>query len=80
MLRTQDRITRFLSDHSNMTQERIEKLMLNPTELVKDVGTLLEGEDAGKEGLRDEVGGMSQALQKLHEVIDEERKKKHENM
>lgn len=80
MLRTQDRITRFLSDHSNMTQERIEKLMLNPTELVKDVGTLLEGEDAVKEGLIDEVGGMSQALHKLHEMIDEERRKKHENM
>jgi len=80
MLRTQDRITRFLSDHSNMTQERIEKLMLNPTELVKDVGTLLEGEGAVKEGLIDEVGGMSQALHKLHEMIDEERKKKHENM
>ena len=80
MLRTQDRITRFLSDHSNMTQARIEKLMLNPTELVKDVGTLLEGEDAVKEGLIDEVGGMSQALHKLHEMIDEERRKKHENM
>lgn len=35
MLKTQDRITRFLSDHSKMSQERIEKLMLNPTELVK---------------------------------------------
>ena len=80
MLRTQDRITRFLSDHSNMTQERIEKLMLNPTELVKDVGTLLEGEDAVKEGLIDEVGGMSQALHKLHEMIDGERQKKHKNM
>ena len=45
MLRTQDRITRFLADHSAMTQERIETLMLNPTELVKDVGTLLEGKD-----------------------------------
>ena len=80
MLRTQDRITRFLSKHSNMSQERIEKLMLNPTELVKDVGTLLEGEDAVKEGLIDEVGGMSQALHKLHEMIDGERPKKHKNM
>lgn len=80
MLRTQDRITRFLSKHSNMSQERIEKLMLNPTELVKDVGTLLEGEDAVKEGLIDEVGGMSQALHKLHEMIDGERQKKHKNM
>ena len=46
MVRTQDRITRFLADHSRMKKERIEELMLNPTELVKDVGTLLEGEEA----------------------------------
>lgn len=63
MLRTQDRITGFLSKHSNMKKERVEKLMLNPTELVKDVGTLLEGEEAVVEGLIDEVGGMSDALQ-----------------
>lgn len=80
MIRTQDRITRFLSQHSNMTQERIEELMLNPTELVKDVGTLLEGEEAVKEGLIDEVGGMSEALNKLHEMIDQSRQKKYENM
>ena len=54
--------------------------MLNPTELVKDVGTLLEGEEAVKEGLIDEVGGMSEALNKLHEMIDQSRQKKYENM
>ena len=80
MVRTQDRITRFLAQHSHMTQERIEELMLNPTELVKDVGTLLEGEEAVKEGLIDEVGGMSEALNKLHEMIDQSRQKKYENM
>ena len=80
MIRTQDRITRFLSQHSHMPQERIEELMLNPTELVKDVGTLLEGEEAVKEGLIDEVGGMSEALNKLHEMIDQSRQKKYENM
>ena len=79
MVRTQDRITRFLSDHSHMSRERIEKLMLNPTELVKDVGTLLEGEEAVREGLIDEVGGMSQALRKLHEMIDQERAKNSQN-
>ena len=80
MIRTQDRITRFLSQHSHMTQERIEELMLNPTELVKDVGTLLEGKEAVKEGLIDEVGGMSEVLNKLHEMIDQSRQKKYENM
>lgn len=80
MIRTQDRITKFLADHSHMTQERIEELMLNPTELVKDVGTLLEGEEAVKEGLIDEVGGLSSALHKLHEMIDEGNQKKCKNV
>ena len=79
MIKTQDRITRFLAEHSHMTQKRIEELMLNQTELVKDVGTLLEGRDAVREGLIDEVGGMSDALNKLHEMIDRSRQKKSEN-
>lgn len=80
MIRTQDRITRFLAAHSRISQRRLEELMLNPTELVKDVGTLLEGRDAVREGLIDEVGGMSDALQKLHEMIRLERQKKYKNM
>ena len=76
MLKTHDRITRFLSDQSKMSQERIEKLMLNPTELVKDVGTLLEGEDAVREGLIDAVGGLKDALGKLHEMIAQEKQKR----
>lgn len=78
MLRTQDRITGFLARHSNMKKERVEELMLNPTELVKDVGTLLEGQEAVSEGLIDEVGGMKDALHKLHEMIDEQKRKKSE--
>ena len=70
MERTQDRIIRFLAGHSHMTQERIEELMLDSTQLVKDVGTLLEGEEAVKEGLIDAVGGMSDALTKFHEMIE----------
>lgn len=80
MIRTQDRITRFLAEHSRISQSRIEELMLNPTELVKDVGTLLEGREAVREGLIDEVGGLGDALHKLHEMIREEREKKCKNM
>ena len=75
MIKTQDRITGFLAKHSKITQSRIEELMLNPTELVKDVGTLLEGREAVREGLIDEVGGMKDALMKLHEMIDKSEKK-----
>jgi len=71
MIQTQDRITKFISTHSRISQSRLEELMLNPTDLVKDVGTLLEGRDAVREGLIDEVGGMKDALCKLHEMIDE---------
>ena len=71
MVKTQDRITAFLSKHSNMTQDQIEELMLNPTQLVKDVGTMLEGPEAVAVGLIDEVGGLKEALEKLHQMIDE---------
>lgn len=71
IVKTQDRITAFLSKHSHMTQDQIEELMLNPTQLVKDVGTMLEGPEAVAVGLIDEVGGLKEALAKLHQMIDE---------
>lgn len=71
MVKTHDRITAFLSKHSHMTQDQIEELMLNPTQLVKDVGTMLEGPEAVAVGLIDEVGGLKEALAKLHQMIDE---------
>ena len=45
--------------------------MLDTHMLVKDVGTMLEGEEALKEGLINEVGGIEKALLKLHELIAE---------
>ena len=71
MERTQNRITGFIASHSKITQKRLEELMLDSSQLVKDVGTCLEGEEAVREGLIDEVGGMSQALQKLYALIEE---------
>ena len=70
MEKTQDRIARFISNHSRITQERLLELMLDSTQLVKDVGTMLEGEESVREGLIDEVGGISQAFAKLHELIE----------
>ncbi len=72
--KTQDRITSFLSSHSHISQKRVETLMMDSTQLVKDVGTMLESEEAVKEGLIDAVGGMKDALQKLHEMIEERKK------
>ena len=69
MEKIQDRITGFIAAHSRASQERLEELMLDTSQLVKDVGTLLEGEEAVKEGLIDEIGGIREALAKLHEMI-----------
>lgn len=74
MEKTQDRITGFIADHSNITQERIEELMLDTSLLVKDVGTMLDGKEAVKEGLIDEVGGIKEALAKLYELMNEKKK------
>ena len=70
MEKIQDRITGFVAAHSGTSQERLEELMLDTSQLVKDVGTLLEGEEAVKEGLIDEIGGIREALAKLHEMIE----------
>ena len=75
MEKIQDRIIAFVSGHSHITAERMEELMLDTSQLVKDVGTMLEGPEAVKEGLIDEVGGMKEALGKLYELIGEEKSK-----
>ena len=71
MEKIQDRITTFVSQHSHTTQKRLEELMLDTTQLVKDVGTMLEGQQAVREGLIDEVGGIRDALDKLYQLIEE---------
>lgn len=52
--------------------------MLDSSQLVKDVGTLLEGEDAVREGIIDEVGGIREAFAKIYELI-EKRSDENEN-
>ena len=71
----QDRITGFVSAHCGITQKRLEELMLNTGMLTKDLGTVIVGAQTVEEGLINEVGGIHQALEKLHELIDLNRKK-----
>lgn len=67
----QNRITGFVCDHCRIRQERLEELMMETGVLTKDVGTILVGSQAVEEGIINEVGGISQAIKKLHEMIDE---------
>ncbi len=67
--RVQDRITGFIAEHSDTTQEILEDMMMDNTELTKDLGTILVGKEAVTAGLINEVGGISQALTKLKSMI-----------
>lgn len=69
----QDRITGFVSSHCEISRERLEQLMMETKMLTKDVGTILVGGEAVKEGIINEVGGIREALKKLHSLIDTDR-------
>ena len=72
--RIQDRIIEFVIRNSKMKEERFRSLMLNTHELAKDVGSILMGEEAVKEGLIDAVGGLYEALEKLYALIAKRKK------
>ena len=67
----QDRISSFITTHSSISRERLSRLMLETGELTKDVGSVLVGSQAVKEGLINEVGGIARAFAKLRELIRE---------
>ena len=67
----QDRITGFVCSHSNVKQEDFEGLMMETRMLTKDVGTILVGKEAVEHGIIDEVGGIREAIAKLHELMEE---------
>ena len=67
--RMQERITNFVVENSAVPYERYMELVMNTGELVMDVGTILDGEDAVEEGLIDEVGTISDAMESLYHMI-----------
>ena len=66
----QERITGFVERHSAISEERFVELMMHTGELVMDVGTVLTGEQAVKEGLIDQMGSLGEALQYLYQQIE----------
>jgi ATP-dependent protease ClpP protease subunit len=73
--RMQERITKFITDNSHITPQRMNELSMNTKELVLDVGTVLDGPQAVKEGLIDSLGSLSDAIDCLYRMIDESREK-----
>ena len=68
----QDRITRFVIENSSISEQEFTKLMMNTSELVTDVGTMLDGEAAVQKGLIDELGGLKDAVASLYAMIEGE--------
>ena len=65
----QDRIVHFIAGHSRVEKEKLEQMMINTGMLTKDLGTILVGKEAVRQGLIDEVGGISAALEKLRSLM-----------
>ena len=65
----QKRITHFVSSHSHVTEDKLRELMMRPDELTTDVGSIVDGEEAVRIGLIDEVGGLDAALATLKGMI-----------
>ncbi|GIN57772.1 ClpP family protease [Lederbergia ruris] len=69
MDKMQERVVKFVTKHSNISEEVFKDLMFAKGNLTRDIGTNVVGEDAAKIGLIDEVGGIGNAIQKLRELI-----------
>ena len=70
--RIQERIVRFVTEHSRVRREDYLRLMTNTDELANDVGSVIYGEEAVQLGLIDSPGTLSDALDYLHREIDGE--------
>lgn len=69
----QERIVSFVCGNSSIKPERFRELMMSTGELMTDIGTVLEGDEAVKEGLIDSSGGLADAISCLYGLIDKSR-------
>ena len=69
-MRMQERITDFVVRNSAVPRDRFLSLMLNTSELAADIGSVLDGKSAVREGLIDRLGGLRDALDCLYSLIE----------
>ena len=73
MREVQKRICDFICHHSRVLPKYLEELMNNTDSMANDIGTILGGAEAVDCGMIDSVGGLSDAIKSLREMIDEEK-------
>lgn len=61
----QKRIISFICKHSKAEPAKIRELMMRPDELATDVGSIIDGDEAVRYGIIDQVGGLSDAIAAL---------------
>lgn len=66
----QDRVVRFVTAHSRITEAKFRDLMFRTGELARDIGTVLVGNDAVECGMIDQVGGIKEAVSHLKRLMD----------
>lgn len=71
--RMQDRITRFVSEHSGISKEEFSSLMMKTDQIATDTGSIIDGEEATSCGLIDCIGGLKDALLCLDEMIEQDK-------
>ena len=71
----QERIISFISRNSRAEPDTLRQLMMRPDQIATDVGSVLAGEEAVKYGIIDSVGGLTDALNALRNMIDEKKQK-----
>jgi ATP-dependent protease ClpP protease subunit len=75
MSEMQKRIVQFICTHSGAKPEIVQELMMRPDQIATDCGTIIEGGEAVRYGIIDEVGGLDRALSGLRHMSDEKKRK-----
>lgn len=71
----QDRIIRFIVEHSDVAESHFRHLINRTDTLVNDIGSILNGYEAVECGLIDEIGGIKEAIAYLKSEAERKRKK-----
>lgn len=73
--RIQEQIADFVTANSGISRMKFEEFMMTTGEMATDVGTILYGKEAVASGLIDRLGGLNDALNTLHKMIDKQKNK-----
>lgn len=65
----QQRITKFVCDHSDISENDFTALMMRTDQIATDTGSIIDGNEATRCGLIDKIGGLCDALDELKSLI-----------